>query len=124
MTHSMGPEESLHRDCVSVLRVYEARGLLSYCHCPNGGYRTKAEAGVFSALGVRAGVPDLLVFLPGGRSVQIELKAGRNGLTAAQKAWHATMKLLGHRISVCRSVDELMLILSGAGVPVIARVMA
>jgi hypothetical protein len=32
-----------------------------YFHCPNGGKRSKAEGGIFKALGVRAGMPDLIV---------------------------------------------------------------
>ena len=57
------PEEQLQRAVVDLLQVYQNRGLLTFCHVPNGGFRTKAEAGG-RALGVRAGVPDLLVWAP------------------------------------------------------------
>jgi hypothetical protein len=118
----MKPEESLQRTCVALLRLYEARGWLSYCHVPNGGQRTKAEAGVFKALGTRAGVPDLLVFLPGGVLLQVELKAGRGKLSPAQRAWHETMKSLGFRVTVCWSVEDLEADLWRLGVPMLRAV--
>jgi hypothetical protein len=73
------PEEQLHRACADLLRLYEARGLLAFCHVPNGFGRTPAEAGIAKALGQRAGVPDLLVlvWLPGGRSFSVE-RLGRH----------------------------------------------
>jgi hypothetical protein len=57
----MRPEEALQRSVVGLLAIYENRGLLTYAHVPNGGRRSKAEAGAFKAMGVRAGVPDLLI---------------------------------------------------------------
>jgi VRR-NUC domain len=101
------PEEQLQRSVVDLLRLYEARGSLTFTHCPNGGYRTPAEAGMFRSLGVRAGIPDLLVWLPSGGHFQIELKAGAGKLSPAQIAWHATITNLGHRVYVCRSVDDV-----------------
>jgi hypothetical protein len=111
------PEEQLQRSVVDLLRLYEARGSLTFTHCPNGGYRTPAEAGMFRSLGVRAGIPDLLVWLPSGGHFQIELKAGSGKLSPAQLAWHATITSLGHRVYVCRSVDDVERCLRAEGVP-------
>src|SRR4051812_13425406 len=80
------PEEQLHRAVVDLLSVYQSRGLLAFCHPYNAGFRTKAEAGIGRSLGVRAGVPDLLVWLPSGGHFQIELKAGAGKLSPAQVA--------------------------------------
>ena len=113
------PEEQLHRACADLLRLYEARGLLAFCHVPNGFGRTPAEAGIAKALGQRAGVPDLLVWLPGGRSFGVELKAGKRPLSPAQQTWHATMAALGHRVSVCRLLEEVQAALGVEGVPAI-----
>jgi hypothetical protein len=79
-------EEQLHRACADLLRLYEARGLLAFCHVPNGFGHMPAEAGIAKALGERAGVPDLLVWLPGGRSFGVELKAGKRPLSPARQA--------------------------------------
>lgn len=120
----MRPEESLHRSCAELLRLHEARGALAWAHVPNGGFRTHAEAGIFRALGTRAGVPDLLIWLPGGRTVQVELKAGKGRLSPAQHAWHELMGRLGHPVSVARSLDDLERILGAHGVPYLGRLSA
>jgi hypothetical protein len=118
------PEEQLHRACADLLRLYEARGLLAFCHVPNGFGRTPAEAGIAKALGQRAGVPDLLVWLPGGRSFGLELKAGKRPLSPAQQTWHATMATLGHRVAVCRSIEDMQAALGAEGVPAIRTINA
>lgn len=68
------PEERLHRAVVAYLRASLPKPWLVF-HVPNGGGRSKAEAGVFKALGVLAGMPDLIVLGPASRVVAIELKA-------------------------------------------------
>jgi hypothetical protein len=114
----MRPEEQLHRAVVDLLSVYHSRGLLAFCHPYNGGFRTKAEAGIGRALGVRAGVPDLLIWTPGGGHFAIELKAGRRAvLSDAQVVWHSTLENLGHRVYVCRSVDDVERCLRAESVP-------
>jgi hypothetical protein len=118
------PEAALHRAVVELLAIYAARGLLAYCHVPNGGYRTPAEAGQFRTFGVRAGVPDLLLWLPSGGHLQVELKASSRGLSEAQRDWHATMLALGHRTYVVRSIDELEAVLRREGVPSVGKLEA
>ncbi len=120
----MKPEAALHRAVVELLAIYAARGLLAFCHVPNGGYRTPAEAGQFRTFGVRAGVPDLLLWLPSGRGCGVELKATSRGLSPAQREWHATMRALGHRIHVVRSIDELEAVLRREDVPMIGKLEA
>jgi hypothetical protein len=110
------PEEQLHRAVVDLLTIYEARGLLAYCHVPNGGARSKTEAGVLKATGVRAGVPDLLIWTRSS-GFGIELKSGAGKLSPAQVAWHATITSLGHRVYVCRSIDDVERCLRAEGVP-------
>jgi hypothetical protein len=114
------PEEQLQRSVVQLLQVYANRGLLAYCHVPNGGARSKAEAGVLKATGVRAGVPDLLIWTRSS-GFGIELKAGTGKLSPAQAAWHATVTSLGHRVYVCRSVDDVERCLRAEGVPPVGK---
>jgi hypothetical protein len=115
----MRPEEQLQRSVIDLLRLYEARGLLLVCHVGNGGRRTRAEAGVMKAMGVRAGVSDLLIWADGGRCFGVELKAGSGKLSPAQTFWHATVTALGHRVYVVRSLDEMEAVLRAEGVPVV-----
>jgi hypothetical protein len=124
MVALMRPEEQLQRSVVDLLRLYEARGSLTFTHCPNGGWRSKAEAGAFKAMGVRAGVPDLLVWVADGRSFGIELKSGAGKLSPAQAAWHDTVSNLGHRVYVCRSVDDVERCLRAERVPPVGTLAA
>lgn len=117
-------EHALQRACVQLLRVYEARGLLAYAHCPNGELRHPAVGGRLKGMGTRSGVPDLLLWLPEGRSFGVELKAGTRDLSPAQVVWHSTLASLGHRVYVVRSVDELEQALRAEGVPVIGYLWA
>jgi hypothetical protein len=117
------PEQQLHRAVVDLLQVYQNRGLLAFAHVPNGGYRTATEAGIFTSLGVMPGVADLLVWLPGGRSVQCELKAplAKMRLSPAQIDWIRRMSDMGVAVHVCRSIDEVEAVLRDNGVPAIGK---
>ena len=57
------PEEALHRVCVAYLQAALPKPWLVW-HTPNGGGRSKAEAGILKAMGVVAGMPDLFVCGP------------------------------------------------------------
>jgi len=111
------PEEQLQRSVVDLLSVYANRGLLTFSHVPNGGWRKPTEAGRLKAMGTTPGVPDLLIWLPGGGHFQVELKAGSGKLSAAQIAWHATVTSLGHRVYVCRSINDVERVLRAESVP-------
>ena len=115
----MRSEEQLHRAVVDLLRIYENRGLLAFCHVGNGEWRHKVTGGRLKAMGVRAGVPDLLIWLPGGSGFGVELKAGTGKLSPAQTFWHATVTALGHRVYVVRSLDEMEAVLHTEGVPAV-----
>ena len=43
-------------------------------HCPNGGWRSRAEAGIFKAMGTMAGITDIILLFNGGKTVFVELK--------------------------------------------------
>lgn len=111
------PEEQLHRAVVDLLWVYACFGHLAYAHVPNGELRAKATAGRLKGMGVRPGVPDLLVWAGNGVHFGLELKAGRRGLTPEQVVWHSTLAALGHRTYVCRSIDEVEAALRAEGIP-------
>ena len=97
-------EEQLHRAVVDLLTGLCGRGLLASAMCRTA-VRGKDEAGVLKArvLGRRAGSADL----DPSSGFGIELKSGAGKLSPAQVAWHATITSLGHRVYVCRSVDDV-----------------
>ena len=53
-----------------------------YFAIPNGGKRSKSEAEKFRAEGVKSGIPDLCVIMPGGFAYFLEVKRPKNGKTA------------------------------------------
>ena len=88
---------------------------------PNGGHRHKAVAGKLKAEGVKDGVPD--VCLPVSRAysiydmnhetiydehaaLYIEMKVGRNKVTANQAHWINGLIEMGNRVEICHSADE------------------
>lgn len=84
-------------------------------HVPNGGKRNKREAGYLKAQGVRAGFPDLFLFLPAGpfHGLAIELKkppASRDGAkakpTTQQSAWLKKLNEQGYRAVICHGWHE------------------
>lgn len=78
-------------------------------HIPNGGSRHIAEASKLRRLGVRAGVPDLLlpVAVAPYHGLWIEMKRRKGGLvSAAQHGWIDALRAEGYAVAVARGADE------------------
>lgn len=80
----MDPEEALQRSCIDFARVSVPHVVVFAV--PNGGKRTKAEAGTLKAMGVLAGVYDLCVLLRQGGVGFIELKAPGKGTPSDRRS--------------------------------------
>src|SRR4051812_42459345 len=117
-------EEALHRACVELLRLYEARGLLTFTHPANGACKNPAQAGLMRALGQQGGVSALVVGAVGARHFAVELKSDRGRVSAAQAAWMHRMARLGFRVHVCRSLEGLQAILVAEGLPALGAMSA
>lgn len=80
-------------------------------HPANGGSRNIIEATKLKAMGVKAGVPDIVICQPSGlfHALFIELKAGNNKPTSTQIAWHGKLRQKGYYVAVCYSFDEVKL---------------
>ena len=115
MTRRNRPEEMLQRATASYLDLALPNDAVWF-HPPNGGARSKAEAGIFKAMGVKAGVPDLIIIYR-GRVVAIELKGEKGRLSPAQKEMHAQLSLAGALVYTAMSVEHVEGFLRGAGVP-------
>lgn len=74
---------------------------------PNGGKRGTVTAARLKDEGVLAGVPDLMLAVQrhGFSGLFLEMKAGRNGTSAAQRAVHADLMAQGYRVSVARGYE-------------------
>lgn len=72
-------------------------------HVPNGGKRSATEAARFKAMGVKAGVPDLVLPVPRGgyAGLYIEMKYGKNKTTETQNNWIHDLTIQKYRVVVC-----------------------
>jgi hypothetical protein len=106
------PEEALQRAVVSLL--FYCRPQCPWFACANQrGTRKRYEAEILKAMGVRAGVADL-IFLNVG---VIELKADEKGkLSPAQEGFREECAAFGVRHAVCWSVEGVIATLRGWGV--------
>lgn len=116
------PEQSLHRSIATLLDRILPKDAFWF-HVPNGGKRNKTEAGIFKALGVRAGVPDILIAFR-GRLYAIELKAPNGRLLVSQRETIARLDAAGVQTAVCRSIEDVVETLGGWGVTPKVRVAA
>lgn len=75
---------------------------------PNGGGRSKAEAGRLKAEGVTKGVSDIFCAMPNGsfHGLYIEMKSATGRVSGEQAAWIEESRMLGYAGAVCRSADE------------------
>jgi len=109
------PEEALHRQVAAELR-WRAPDLLWFTVPNQRGTRERWEQAMFKALGVRAGVADLVFVLPCGRVAFIELKAPRGVSSDAQRAFMRDCEALGAPYLICRSMAEVEGALAAWGV--------
>lgn len=77
-------------------------------HIPNGGKRSKSEAGRFKAMGVKAGVSD--IFLPvarrGYHGLYVEMKALDGRATKEQDEWIAAVREQGYFGRACYGAED------------------
>jgi hypothetical protein len=96
-----------------------------YTTFPAGyGRLSKATSGRLRAKGMKAGMPDILVFdthrMIANRTytkiIGLELKVSRGSLSSAQRTMHATLQGVGVRVYTVRSLTDVATALSDAGI--------
>lgn len=100
------PEEQIHRAIADYLRIVAPINHFWWVHVPNGGARSRAEGGIFKALGVVPGVADILIIPQGGIAHWLEVKPEGRTQSESQKAFQGVMIALGCPYAVVRSVDQ------------------
>lgn len=104
-----------------MIRAYLAARGIESIHIPNGAVLAgdaKARGRQMGALknaGLKIGFPDLLLFAPQGRIGFIEVKSEGGRVSPEQKACHEWLIVLGHKVSVCRSIEDVAETLEGWG---------
>lgn len=106
-------EQQIHKTVVDHLRTRGTTGLVFF-HPSNGGWRSPIEAKIFKSLGVRAGVPDLIL-LHESKPYALELKAEGGRPTPAQVEFINEWRAAGGRAAVCYGVDEAVHMLEDWG---------
>lgn len=75
---------------------------------PNGGQRNAAEGANLKTQGALAGIPDLIIWLPGARSILLEMKAKDGRLSSAQKEIHHHAGQLGFPVITAYSAEDAL----------------
>lgn len=107
-------EDDLHRYAVQLLKLCGQRDVL-YFHVPNGGLRTKRTGGYLKALGVRPGVADFALVLPGGRAAFLELKTPTGRASPEQRVFRSDAEAAGALYAIARTPEEVEATLAGWG---------
>ena len=80
-----------------------------WCHVPNGGYRSWKTASRLKHMGVKSGVPDILIFdnLSGYNGVAIEMKKKEGRQTSKeQEEWLSKLEKRGWFTTVAHGAKE------------------
>lgn len=118
----LSPEEILQLQCINFLERFVPTVL--FWHTPNGvalgnGKNRFAYMAKLKKLGVLPGVPDLVLHWresDSSKTAYIELKAGKNRLTPAQKEVSEKLKSIGIPFFTVRSLPEFMVALNDLGI--------
>jgi hypothetical protein len=100
------PETAIQCTIVQHLKARAVPGVI-WWHTPNGGYRNKAEAATFKAMGVRAGVSDLL-FFHDGKLYCLEIKAQGGRATEEQLEFMSTIDRAGAYTALATGLDAAL----------------
>lgn len=104
----LGAEDKLQH---AVTRYLDAAyPAVLYTHPNNEGRRTPFERYKIKLLGVKAGVPDILIFTPNDKynGLAIELKVKYNKPTDKQQAWLKSLQRCKWHASVQRNLDDVI----------------
>ena len=107
-------EELIHKAVVQLLRFKSDPNLIWF-HCPNGIPASPATGARFVALGMKAGVADLVFGLPDGRIAFLEIKTRDGRQSIEQKTWQLRCEANNFPYSIARSVSEAEAILESWG---------
>lgn len=105
-------EHTIQKTCVDWFDL-QYSGLLLYA-IPNGGKRSKAQAGKLKAEGVRAGVPDLYLAVvtqtyPG---LYIETKTTSGQPSDEQLIAHAYLRAQGYQVELVRNLEQFQAVVN------------
>jgi hypothetical protein len=107
------PEQEIQRALFQHLAIRAASSVFGF-HPANGGWRTATEAAILKGMGVRAGIPDIII-IHAGKCYALELKAPGGRLTPVQRVTHAALAAAGATVAVAYGLDDALARLEGWG---------
>lgn len=107
-------ERRLHL-AVADLLTKAARKDVLWFHVPNEGQRSEKTGALLKALGMKRGIPDIIVLF-GGKCIGLELKAAKGKLSDDQEAMAMAWTLAGGLWHVAHTYQAAFDVLEVAGV--------
>lgn len=104
-------ELTLHIQVVKVLQEH-CYPYWAWWHTPNGEWRSKAGGAKLKAMGVKPGIPDLILIAPDNTVRFLELKREGEKLSDAQMEFEVFCIKHGHAHAVAYNLKEALEILS------------
>ncbi len=113
-------ERIIQKDIIKLLERYRMKGLLEYFATLPEGKRKPKRAGWAKTLGMRKGVPNIVVLFPMEKICDfetdpiacfLEVKRERGEIRASQRHWETWLKDAGFSHAYVRSVDDVQNIL-------------
>jgi hypothetical protein len=100
------PEQEIQRALFQHLSIRAASSVFGF-HPANGGWRTPVEAAIFKSMGVRAGVPDIII-IHAGHCYALELKAPDGRLTPVQHDTQRALAAAGAEVATAYGLDDAL----------------
>lgn len=106
-------EKAIHRAVIQHLMLMAAPGVVFWHTAQNR--MSAREGGYWRRLGVVAGVPDLVVVIPGKGACFLELKAANGRLSVDQKAMLKALEAAGCIVATAKGIDQALAVLASWG---------
>lgn len=106
------PEDEIQKAVVMWLAIQENLGKLTYFAIPNNP-RSVVDGARLKQMGLRAGTPDLCILAKDHIPLFIELKAPNGRVSIDQQIAFGRLKDQRAMVVVCRSLDDVRMIVAG-----------
>lgn len=112
-----GPKEDELQASIATMLNHILRPPVIWSHFPSGGYYlTPAARARLYRLGLTRGWPDIMIALPAGKVLWLEVKSEVGRLEKEQVLRHGQLENLGHPVEVVRSPEDVVMALDRHGV--------
>ena len=107
-------EDATQRQIISYIEAVVPKALV--WACPNAARRSTSGKPMNAVPGLRKGAPDLIVALPGGKTLHVEVKSPKGRLSLEQCTFLGELDSLGHAWIIARDINDIRIALEAYGV--------